>query len=172
MGKADDVDPKRCIAVGEGVDQAAVGKPCRFVVHGVHGLVNLVQVEFDGPAAPSYTKEPDDQGHVVVTYTPPLPGEYTLNIKVKDKLIKNNPYKCEVIGESDPKLKRVQLVQVTGKGVIVAKATKENIFHIDTRTAQINAGLSGKQMVTDDLLLLSNIERTFWLASRTDQFVK
>lgn len=145
MGKkADDVDPKRCIAVGEGVDQAAVGKPCKFVVQGVYGLVNLVDVEFQGPSQPSCTKEPDDQGNVVVTYTPSLPGDYTINIKVKDKLIKNNPYKCEVIGELDPKLKRVELVTVSGKGVIIAKATKENIFFVDTRRAQLNAGLSSK----------------------------
>lgn len=144
MGKAEDVDPKRCIAVGEGVDQAAVGKPCKFVVQGVHGLVNLVDVGFEGPAQPSYTKEPDDAGNVVVTYKPSVPGNYTLNIKVKDQLIKNNPYKCEVIGDLDPKLKRVELVTVEGKGVIIAKATRENVFYVDTRRAQLNAGLSSK----------------------------
>ena len=144
MGKADDVDPKRCIAVGEGVDQAAVGKPCKFVVQGVFGLVNLVSVEFDGPATPATHKEPDDAGNVMVTYTPPVPGKYTLNIKVKDKLIKNNPYTCDVIGELDPKLKRVERVTVQGKGVIIAKATKENVFYVDTRRAELNAGLSSE----------------------------
>lgn len=144
MGKADDVDPKRCIAVGEGVDQAAVGKPCKFVVQGVLGLANLVAVEFEGPSQPSYSKEPDEAGNVVVTYTPSVPGDYKINVSVKDKLIKNNPYKCEVIGELDPKLKRVEFVTVSGKGVIIAKATKENVFYVDTRRAQLNAGLSSK----------------------------
>ena len=152
MGKADEVDPKRCIAVGEGVDQANVGKPCKFVVQGVHGLVNLVTVDFEGPAQPSYTKEPDDTGNVVVTYKPSIPGDYTLNIKVKDQLIKNNPYKCEVIGELDPKLKRVELVTVQGKGVIIAKATKENTFYVDTRRAQLNAGLSSKKAYTMSII--------------------
>jgi hypothetical protein len=143
--KPEDVDPKRCIAVGEGVDQAAVGKPCKFVVQGVYGLVNLVSVDFEGPAHPSYTKEPDEQGNVVVTYTPSVPGQYTLTVKAKDQPIKNNPYKCDVIGELDPKLKRVELITVQGKGVIIAKATKENVFYVDTRRAQLNAGLSSKK---------------------------
>ena len=144
MPRADDVDPKRCIAVGEGVDQGVTGKPCKFAIQGVHGLINLVEVEFEGPAQPSYTKTADEQGNVVVSYTPSLPGEYKLNVRVKDKQIKNSPYKCEVIGDSDPKLKKVELVEVIGKGVIVAKATTENVFHVDTRRANITAGLQSE----------------------------
>lgn len=141
---ADDVDHRRCIAVGEGVDQAVTGKKCKFAVQGVLGLSNLVAVEIDGPANPPVEKEPDDAGNVVCSYTPPVPGQYTLNIRVKDKLIKNNPYKCEVIGDSDPKLKKVELVEVQGKGVILGKATKENTFYVDARRANITAGLQGK----------------------------
>jgi len=151
MPRADDVDPKRCIAVGEGVDQGVTGKPCKFAIQGVLGLANLVEVEFDGPAAPAYTKTPDETGNVIVTYTPPVPGEYKLLIRVKDKQIKNSPYKCEVIGDSDPKLKKVELVEVQGKGVIVAKATTENIFYVDTRRANIQAGLSGKSILSSRL---------------------
>lgn len=149
MPRADDVDPKRCIAVGEGVDQGVTGKPCKFTIQGVYGQVNLVEVEFEGPAQPSYTKTPDEQGNVVVSYTPSLPGEYKLNIRVKDKQIKNSPYKCEVIGDSDPKLKKVELVEVIGKGVIVAKATTENVFFVDTRRANITAGLQGESCITN-----------------------
>lgn len=147
MPRADDVDPKRCIAVGEGVDQAVTGKPCKFTIQGCLGLANLVEVEFEGPAQPSYSKVPDEVGNVIVTYTPSLPGEYKLNVRVKDKAIKNSPYKCDVIGDSDPKLKKVQLVEVQGKGVIVAKATTENIFYVDTRAANITAGLQGKNII-------------------------
>jgi hypothetical protein len=144
MPRADDVDPKRCTAVGEGVDQAVTGKPCKFTITGVAGLANLVEVEFEGPAQPSYSKTPDESGNIIVSYTPSLPGEYKLNIRVKDKAIKNSPYKCDVIGDSDPKLKKVELVEVQGKGVIVAKATTENIFYVDTRRANITAGLQSK----------------------------
>jgi len=144
MPRADpnDVNPTRCIAVGEGVDQAVTGKLAKFAIQGCLGLANLVDVEFEGPAVPPYTKEPDETGNIHVTYTPPVPGEYKIIIRVKDKQIKNSPYQCEVIGEGDPKLKKVQLVEVQGKGVIVAKATKENVFFVDARRANLNAGLA------------------------------
>lgn len=141
---ADDVDHRRCIAVGEGVDQAVTGKKCKFAVQGVLGLVQLVTVDIEGPANPTVEKEPDEAGNIVCSWTPPVAGQYTLNIRVKEKTIKNNPYHCDVIGDSDPKLKKVELVTVQGKGVIVAKATKENIFYVDTRRANITAGLQGE----------------------------
>lgn len=155
----DDVDPRRCIAVGEGVDQAVTGKKCKFAVQGVLGLVNLVSVEIEGPANPSVEKEADEGGHIVCSYVPPVSGQYTLNIRVKDKAIKNNPYHCEVIGDSDPKLKKVELVEVQGKGVILAKATKENIFYVDARRANISAGLGGECHILN-LKLASKQQRT------------
>lgn len=143
MPRADDVDPRRCIAAGGGVDQGVTGKKCSFTVQGCYGYVQLVDVQIDGPAQPSVTKEADDSGNIICTYTPSLPGEYTIAIRVKEKAIKNSPYKCEVIGDSDPKLKKVALVEVAGKGVIIGKATQQNEFWVDCRKANITAGLAG-----------------------------
>lgn len=124
MPKVDpsDVDPRRCTAAGEGVDQAVTGKKCSFTVQGVMGFLNLVDVSISGPSTPPINKSLDESGKdVICSYTPSLPGEYIITVKVKDKELKNSPFKCEVIGDSDPKLLKVALVEVQGKGVIIAK---------------------------------------------------
>lgn len=75
MGRADDVDPKRCSAVGGGVDQGITGKKCHFTVQGLLRQEQLLAITVDGPAQPTFEKDIDDHGDIGVTYVPNLPGE-------------------------------------------------------------------------------------------------
>ena len=109
---------------------------------GKHGTAEKFQVEINGPAQPSVTKTEDDDGYVKCSYTPSLPGEYTVSIKLDGKPIKGSPYTAEVIGESDPKLERISKVSVTGKGILIGKTFAFNDFWIDGRSANISAGLA------------------------------
>lgn len=48
----------------------------------------------------------------------------------------------QVIGDSDPKYKKVALIQCVGKGIITAKCNTQNEFVVDAREANLSAGLT------------------------------
>lgn len=77
MGRADDVEAKKCQAVGGGVDQAVTGKKAQFAVTGLLQQKQLLDISVEGPAQPTFTSDVDDNGEVIVSYTPNLPGEWT-----------------------------------------------------------------------------------------------
>jgi len=141
MGRADDVEPKKCTAVGGGVDQAVCGQKAQFAVTGMLQQAQLVNCTIEGPSQPSFTTDVDDNGEVLVSYTPQLPGDYKISVHVKGKQIKNSPYKVTVVGDSDPKLKRVALVTCQGKGILTGKCNTQNEFIVDTREANLDGGL-------------------------------
>ncbi|KAI1289487.1 Filamin-C [Halotydeus destructor] len=142
MGRADDVDPKKCSAVGGGVDQGVTGKPLSFTVTGMLGQIQLLAVTIEGPSQPTLNKVLDDHQDVVLSYTPQLPGDYVIHIKVKDKAIKNSPCNVTIIGDGDPKYKKVALIECTGKGIITGKINTQNEFWVDARAAELTAGLT------------------------------
>ncbi|XP_074604162.1 filamin-B-like [Brevipalpus obovatus] len=136
------LNPKDLSAVGAGVDQSITGQLTKFIVRGVKGQVEKLGVTIDGPAQPSAMKTPLDDGNIEVSYTPSLPGEYSVEVTIEGKPIKGSPYKSEVIGEKDPKLERVSRVHVAGKGIMIGKSCYPNEFWIDGRDAAIAAGLT------------------------------
>jgi len=136
-----DVDYRKVTAAGAGIDQAITGQPTSFIIQGIKGQMDKVHLEIDGPAQPSLNKKLDDDGNAIVTYTPPLPGEYKVSVQFNNKHVKSSPFKVEIIGESDPKLQKVSKIQVSGKGIAIGKAYMQNEFWIDGRDAHLTAGL-------------------------------
>ena len=62
------------------------------------GAGNL-QVSVEGPSKADIQCKDNKDGTIGVTYMPPAPGDYKINIKFGDKPIKGSPYLAKITGE-------------------------------------------------------------------------
>lgn len=142
MSSKHEIDPRKLTAVGAGIDQAVTGQQTSFLIQGTKNQIDKLHLEIDGPAQPTLNKKLDTDGNVVVSYIPPLPGEYKVGVLFNSKHIKNSPFKVEIIGEGDPKLQKVCKIKVSGKGITIGKAYTQNEFWIDGRSAHLTANFT------------------------------
>lgn len=94
-------------AYGPGLVQGVVDEIANFTIKlkGVSG--GGLKVEMEGPAKSDVKTKNNGDGTHSVTYNPPEPGEYRINIKYGGEHIKGSPFSAKITGESKKKFKIV-----------------------------------------------------------------
>ncbi len=100
------VDSSRCVAQGDGLHNATVGKPAQFNVttndhtgKPVDGVA--FNVEITGPAKVTPDQKKTSTGKSDVTYTPAVAGAYAVAVTIDGAHIKDSPFKLAVLPALD-----------------------------------------------------------------------
>jgi len=59
----------------------AAGEPCSFTVYTKGSGAGALQVAVEGPSKAEISCKDNKDGTVTVSYVPPAPGEYRINVK-------------------------------------------------------------------------------------------
>lgn len=87
-------DPSQAMACGDGLGIVRCNRPTNFTIHGPAALSRDVHVKIIGPNGSEIRPKVRDQSAGVfgVEYVPPFPGEYQIEVRYFDELIKDSPF--------------------------------------------------------------------------------
>lgn len=87
-------------AFGTGLSSGVAGEPCTFNVYskGGGGSGNI-QVAVEGPSKAEISCKDNKDGSIGVSYIPPAPGNYKLNVNYAGKPINGSPFSAKIVGE-------------------------------------------------------------------------
>lgn len=86
-------------AFGTGLSNGIAGEPCSFTVYTKGAGAGALQVAVEGPSKAEISCKDNKDGTVGVSYVPPAPGEYRINVKFADRAINGSPFSAKIVGE-------------------------------------------------------------------------
>ncbi|RDD41359.1 Filamin-A [Trichoplax sp. H2] len=89
----------KCFAYGPGLQYGFVNRQSHFTVWTTDKTAESFRVEIEGPSPLEiFCHDNDDTSHVL-SYTPPVPGEYLIHVIFRDKEIPHSPYTVHVMSD-------------------------------------------------------------------------
>ncbi|XP_053200943.1 filamin-C-like [Panonychus citri] len=140
-------------ASGPGLVMGETGGVCQFNVY-THYIPKdkndfdprtELAFSMDGPSIPVPLKVDavdETRGVMDVTYTPILPGNYSINIKYHGEHINGSPFKVRIEGESIKQFTLTSKVNVYGSNLKTGKVNQTNVIYIDVDDPAIKGGLA------------------------------
>ncbi|XP_015783682.1 filamin-C [Tetranychus urticae] len=149
----DKLSASKITASGPGLVMGETGGICQFNVY-THYIPKFkgdfdprseLAFSMDGPSLPVPLKVDavdETRGVMDVTYTPLLPGNYSINIKYHGEHISGSPFKVKIEGESIKQFTLTSKVKVYGPNLKNGKANELNTVYIDIDDPSIKGGLA------------------------------
>lgn len=81
------------------MSSGVAGEPCSFAVYTKGSGAGNLQVAVEGPSKAEINCKDNKDGSINVSYVPPAPGEYKINVNFAGKPIKGSPFSAKVVGE-------------------------------------------------------------------------
>ncbi|XP_075587309.1 filamin A protein cher isoform X2 [Dermatophagoides farinae] len=95
-----DNTPKGLVtAFGAGLSTGVAGDACSFNVYTKGAGAGNLQVAVEGPSKAEINCKDNKDGSINVTFTPPAPGEYKINVNFAGKPIEGSPFSAKIVGE-------------------------------------------------------------------------
>lgn len=122
-------------AYGPGLKGGQANKPATFTIDAreankAAGTPGDLGVTVDGPKESKIESKEKPDGTVDVTYTPTVPGDYTVNVTYNETPIPQAPFKAKITPDTAAKVKAY------GPGLEGGTENQPATFTVDTREAQ------------------------------------
>lgn len=75
------------------------GEPCSFNVYTKGAGTEALKVAVQGPSKAELSTKENKDGSIGVSYTPPAPGIYQVNVTFAGKPIQGSPFRAKIVGE-------------------------------------------------------------------------
>jgi filamin len=115
-----DVDASKCYAEGPGLERAFDNEVATFTIFARDGDDqpktdggDNFQLDINGPSEVSYNVQDNDDGTYTVTYEPLVAGDYSINVHLNGKSIKNAPFQISVLQGTDVSTSGFKLFTLT-----------------------------------------------------------